>query len=145
VIVLRADHHVDGGRPAQDLLALGLGDAAGDHDPGLLAVGLTLLLQFAHAAEFGIDLLGGLLADVAGVEDDEIRLLHRPGFAVALRGQHVRHALGIVDVHLAAIGFDEDFFHEVGLFCLQSGGRRWSALLSLLCVQENSGCLAQEF
>ena len=38
VIVLRADHHVDGGRPAQDLLALGLGDAAGDDDLRLLAL-----------------------------------------------------------------------------------------------------------
>ena len=80
---------------------------------------------------------------MAGVEDDEVRLLHGLGFAVALGRQHVRHALGVIDVHLAAIGFDEDFFHEVGLFCLQSGGRRWSALLSLLCVQENSGRLAQ--
>ena len=121
VIVLRPDHHVDGGRPTQDLLALRLRDAAGDDDLRLPAMGLAFLLQLAHATELGINLFGGLLADMAGVEDDEVRLLHRLGFAVAFGRQHVRHALGIVDVHLAAIGFDENFFHEVGLSLLAIG------------------------
>jgi hypothetical protein len=34
-----------------------------------------LALEDPQAAELGIDLLGGLLADVAGVEDDEIGIL----------------------------------------------------------------------
>jgi hypothetical protein len=112
VVVLRSHHHVHGGRPAQDLLALGLGDAARHHDAGFLALGRALVLQLTHAAEFGINLLGGLLADMAGIEDDEIRLLHGLGLAIALRGQHVRHALRVIDVHLAAIGFDENFLHR---------------------------------
>ncbi len=72
VIALGADHHVDRGLAGLDLGALGLGDASGDDDPGVEAAGLPLALEHPQAAELGIDLLGGLLADVAGVEDDDV-------------------------------------------------------------------------
>ena len=45
VIGLRADHQVDGGLAAHDLLALGLGDAAGDGDGEVAALGAALELE----------------------------------------------------------------------------------------------------
>ena len=114
VIALRPDHHVDDGGAADDLLPLGLGDAARHHDGGAAAVPFAFALQRAHAAKLGIDLLGRFLADMAGVEDDEVRLLHRGGFAEPFRREDVGHALGVIGVHLAAVGLDEDFFHEDG-------------------------------
>ena len=46
VIGLRADHEVDEGRPGDDFLALGLGDAARDPDP---EVGVRRLKGFQPA------------------------------------------------------------------------------------------------
>jgi hypothetical protein len=60
----------------------------------------------AQLAELRIDLLGRLLADVAGVEDHQIRVVDIGRLDEAFRRQRVHHALGIVDVHLAAVGFD---------------------------------------
>lgn len=37
----------------------------------------------------------------------------RLGLGVSERGQHVRHAGGVVDVHLAAVGLDEQLFGQV--------------------------------
>ena len=68
------------------------------------------VLHLADAAEIGIHLLGSLLADVAGVEEDDVGLLHRRGLGEAVGAQQLRHALGIVDVHLAAKRLDEDLF-----------------------------------
>ena len=71
------------------------------------------LLDLADAAEVGIDLLGRLLADVAGVEEDDVGVLDRRRLGEAVRRQQLRHALGVVDVHLAAERLDEDFFGAV--------------------------------
>jgi hypothetical protein len=49
---------------------------------------------------------GRLFADVAGVEDHQIRVIDIGGLDKAFRRQGVHHALRIVDVHLAAIGLD---------------------------------------
>jgi hypothetical protein len=108
VIVLRADHQIDGAGAADDLPPLGLRDAAGDRDQHAAALASGFLLHDADAADLGIDLLGRLLADVAGVEDDEVGVLRRPGLGEAGRRQRVRHTMGIVDVHLAAEGLDVD-------------------------------------
>ena len=62
----------------------------------------------ADAAELGIDLLGRLLADVAGVEDDEVGVVGRRGLGIALGRERVRHTMRIVDVHLAAERLDMD-------------------------------------
>ena len=69
---LRADHEIDRWRAADDLGAFGLRDAAGNADGDAAALLARGLLHHAQAAELGIDLLGRLLADVAGVEDDEV-------------------------------------------------------------------------
>jgi hypothetical protein len=104
VVALRPDDEVDGGLAAHDLFALGLGDAARDADPEVRVQRLERL----QPPEFGIDLLGRLLADVAGVEQDQVGRLGRVGGDVALRRQRLGHALAVVDVHLAAVGADEE-------------------------------------
>ena len=76
VIALRPDDEIDGLLAAQDLVALGLGDAARDRERQP-PVGRALGLEFADLAELGIDLLGRPLADVAGVQHHEIRVLDR--------------------------------------------------------------------
>ena len=108
VKILRADDQVDAGA-AGDFLAFGLRHTAGNGDQHLAALCRRVLLHFADAADLGIDLVHRLLADVAGIQDDEIGLGGIGGFAVAGRRQRVRHTIGIVDVHLAAEGLDVDF------------------------------------
>src|SRR5262245_31860017 len=105
MIALRADHDIDDRRAADDLFTFGLRDAAGDRDVHLPAIARGLILHHPQPAEFGIDLFGRLLADVAGIEDDEVGVLSARGLDKAFTRQRVHHALRIVDVHLAAIGF----------------------------------------
>jgi hypothetical protein len=106
VIILRADDDIDDRCAADDLLALGLRHAAG-HRNGETAVGAgCTLLELSDAAELGIHLLRRLLADVTGVEHDQVGLLRRGRLDKTQRRQRIRHTLRIVDVHLAAVGFD---------------------------------------
>ena len=126
MIGLRADDHIDGGRAAQDFLALGLRDAAGDADHHLATVGCLALLHLAQTAECGIDLFGSLLADMTGIQQDEIGLFHVLGRLIAVTGKRIAHPRGIVDVHLTAVGLDEDLA-AVGAIAgaeLRSVGRR---------------------
>ena len=75
MITLWPDDDIDDRRAADDLLALGLRDAARDGDPHLAAVARGLVLGDAQPSELGVDLLGRLLADMAGVEDHQFRIL----------------------------------------------------------------------
>ncbi|MPL97135.1 hypothetical protein SDC9_43323 [bioreactor metagenome] len=109
VIVLRTDDQIDERHPAHDLGALGLRNAAGDAD---LQIGLRLL-ERAQPAEVGIDLLGRLLADVAGVEQHHVRLGRIVCQHIALRAHGLGHALAVIDVHLAAVGLDVQFLRRV--------------------------------
>jgi len=55
---------------------------------------------------------------VAGVQEPHVRLFHRIGRDIALRAQRLGHALAVIDVHLAAVGLDEQllgFGHGPGL------------------------------
>ncbi len=106
MVVLRAHDEIDHRRAADDLLAFGLGDAARNGNGQAASVARGSGFKRAHAAELGIDLVRGFLADVAGIEDDEIGILDVGGLREALGREHVRHTMGIVDVHLAAEGFD---------------------------------------
>ena len=108
MVVLRSDYEVNRRRPADDFSALSLRNAAGDGDEGLSAGRRGRLFQAAHAAKLGIDLLRRFLANVAGVEDDQVGVFGRRGFDIAFRRQRVRHTLGVVNVHLAAKGFYEE-------------------------------------
>ncbi len=103
VIALRADDDIDHRRAADDLFAFSLGDAAGHRDVHGPAVARGFVLDRAQPSQFGVDFLGGLFADVAGVEDHQIRIVDARGLDKALRCQRVHHALRIVDIHLTAI------------------------------------------
>jgi hypothetical protein len=106
MIALRADDDVDRRRTADDFFAFGLRDAARHRNPHLAAVACGLVLGDAQPPEFGVDLLGSLLADMAGVEDHQIGILGAGRLDKAFARQRVHHALRIVDVHLAAIRLD---------------------------------------
>ena len=107
VIGLRAENKIDERRARQDFLALGLRDAAGDRDHHAAAPALARGFQAADRAEFGKDLFGRLLADMAGIEDDEVGAVRTGGRAIAERRQQLGHSRRVVDVHLAAISLDE--------------------------------------
>ena len=111
VIALGADHEINGGLAPLYLGAFRLRHAAGDHDPGGFPRGGALAAQHAQLAKLGVDLLGRLLADMAGVEHDQVRIGLIGGLPVALGRQEIGHALPVIDVHLAAIGLDVDLLH----------------------------------
>jgi len=108
MVGLRSDDYVDGRLATGDLVTLRLGDAAGNADHELTAFGGARLFRLPQPAERRIDLFGRLLADMAGVQENQIGIVHRLRRHVALGGERIGHAAGIVDVHLAAIGLDED-------------------------------------
>ena len=76
----------------EDLVLHRLGPAAADADD---ALGI-LALQPLRLAEVGSELVVGLLADRAGVEEDEIGLAAGGRLAVAQRLEHPLHALRVV-------------------------------------------------
>ena len=102
VIGLRAEHDVHIGRAGDDLRPLGLGDAAGHRDDGGETRRLARRLDLAQPPEFGEHLLGGLVADMAGVEDDHIRRIRLGCGREADGGENVGHPARIIDVHLTA-------------------------------------------
>ena len=124
VIRLGADDDIDIGRAGGDLLALRLGDAACDREQHLPAAALTRLLQRAQPPELGIDLLRRLLTDMAGVENHQVGVLDLRCRAIAERRQDIRHAGGVVDVHLAAEGLDVELFRHGLAVCRGLAGGR---------------------
>ena len=114
MIGLRTDNEVDERRPLDQQLALSLSYAAGDRQyrlaPGSRTPGIA---QLAHPAELGKHLLRRLLADVTGIQDDQISVVGLVRDRVAMQCQGLRHTIGIVHVHLAAVSFDEEFLRHV--------------------------------
>ena len=108
VVALRADHQIDQRHPAQDLFAFRLRDAAGDADLQVGVVGLDR----AQAAKVGVELFRSFLADMAGVEQHHVRILGPVGRNVAFGAQRLGHAFAVVDVHLAAVGLDEELLRR---------------------------------
>ena len=92
-----AEGDVDEREAAEDLVLDRLGPAAAhpDHPVGVAA------LERARLAEVGHEALVGLLADRAGVEQDQVGVGARLRLRVAERLEHALHALGVVRVHLA--------------------------------------------
>ena len=93
VIVLRTNDEIDGFLAADDFLAFGLRDTTGDRDFHIAAFACSLFLHLAQAAEFRINLLGGALANMTGVEDDEVRAIRALRLRVAGFRQGVRHTM----------------------------------------------------
>src|SRR5690606_11352078 len=105
--VVRADDEVEVRDPREELLALLLRDAARDRED---EAGV-LRLQRRELADLAPQLLLGLLADAAGIEDDDVDLVRRLGAGPAVRAQRLLHAVGVVRVHLEAEGVDEIASH----------------------------------
>ena len=80
-------------------------------------------------ADIRIGLLGGLLADVAGVEHHEVGLVAFSGRGHALPAEQFGHPLAVIDVHLAAEAFDfEGLGKSFGLAYRRAGQRREAEL-----------------
>ncbi len=98
------------------MLLVGHAAAQADHQAGLF---LLQALERTHIAE---NALLGVLADGAGVEEDEVGVFGLVAQAVADIHQHTLDALAVVDVLLAAVAVDEG--QRRGVVCLahQLGG-----------------------
>ena len=101
--VVRAEHDVDPAHLLLNALAVLLGQAAADGDlqPGL---GVHQLLE---VPERPVQALIGVLADAAGVEHHDIRVLHGGRRLQAVSHQQSGEPLRVVLVHLAPEGADE--------------------------------------
>jgi len=78
------------------------------------------ILERLDAAEVGKYLFLGFLAHRAGVEQDHVRIFGRVRFDQTFgTAEYVDHFVGIVLVHLAAEGFNVDFFDHG--FAVRSG------------------------
>ena len=94
------ERHVDLRVQVENAVLLSFGEAAADrdHEVGVLP------LPGPGVAEVRRELRVGLLANGAGVEDDDVGIVLRGSLAKAERFEHPLDALGIVAVHLAAEG-----------------------------------------
>ena len=119
--VMRAEYDVDPRHLAQQRLSVLLGQAAADRD---LDVGIAALAR-SQMAEVAVQLVVGVLAHRAGVEDHHIGVGALGGAPVAGRLEQARQPFGVVDVHLAAVGAD-----LVGAHRLRHGRRSGSRRLA---------------
>ncbi len=123
---LRAEHDVDEGRARHDGRAFLRCHAAADADD---EVGVELF-QMAYPAKVVEHLFLRLLAHRTGVEQDDVGVFRRIGRGQAFgHVEHVGHLVRVVLVHLAAKGFDVDFFHD-------PSNRSWTHSMARL-----GGCL----
>jgi hypothetical protein len=104
----RPERHVDVGELAEHLVLDGLRPAAADADH---ALGVAPL-ERRRLAEVGDEALVGLLADGAGVEQDEVGVLAAGRLGVPERLEHALHAFRVVLVHLAPEGGDVERVHR---------------------------------
>ena len=117
VIALRADHQINRRFTPQNLGPFGLRHTARHHNLHRKPFGLAVALHAADASQFRIDLVGGFFADMAGVEHHQFGVFDGFGFDIAVWCQRIGHALGIIDIHLAAVGLDKNLLHETSLAC----------------------------
>ena len=101
-----ANDEVDVGGLVEDLLLEVLRHAASDADD---EIGVAVL-EASELRGASVDALFGLFAHGAGVHEDEIGLVESRGGLVADRGERAEDELGVGDIHLAAVGLDEDLF-----------------------------------
>ncbi len=115
VIGLRTDDKVNQRHAAQDLGPLGLGHTARNADFHLG----PRRLEFAQPTQIGVKLFRSLFADVAGVDQHHIGVVGGLGGDIAIRAHGLGHALAVINVHLTAVGLDEQLFrigHGAPLF-----------------------------
>jgi hypothetical protein len=112
----------------------------GDGDDHAAALRAALLLKRAQPTQFRIDFFGRLLADMAGVEDHQIGAFGRRRRRVAKRRQDIHHAVGVIDVHLAAVCFDVELLaHRQQPACRPGAYRVWLLPAKLLVNAVRSG------
>ena len=99
---------VDERELAEDLVLDRLGPAAADPDDALG----VLVLQPFRFMEVRDEAVVGVLADRAGVEEDQVGVAALFGLVVTERREHAFHALGIVRVHLAPESGDVELLHR---------------------------------
>ena len=112
VVRLGTEHDIDPGRSTTDLLPFGLRDAPGHGEHHGAAVLLPRALEGAQTAQLGVHLLRRLLADMARVQNDHVGARGTIHGRIAQRRQNIRHAGGVVDVHLTTVGLDEEFLGQ---------------------------------
>ena len=100
--VVGAEHDVHPRRPAKHRVAVLLGQATADGD---LHVRIGLLTR-RQVAEVAVELVVGVLADRARVENHDVGVGAVGGAPVSRGLQQPGQPLGVVHVHLAAIGAD---------------------------------------
>ena len=137
-----AERDVDGGEELEDAFALGLGEAAadGDHPAGVVA------LARLRGAEVGGQPRVGLLADRAGVEDDDVRVVGGRRLAQAELLEQPFDPLGVVSVHLAAVCFDQICAsHEAHLISERIGDANWLNSPRNLPLKVNFALIVKDF
>src|SRR5262249_49326560 len=86
---------------------LGLRHTTTDRYQRLLARLLSEMLDIAHAAKLGIDLLSSLITNMTGVQNNDVGVGDFLCNCIARRCEHFRHPGGVVSIHLTAVGFDK--------------------------------------
>ena len=134
MVALRPHDEIDRRCAADDLLSFGLSDAACNRNRQPTSRARCSGLERSDAAQFGIHFLCCFLANMAGVEDDEVGFASVQSLGKALGCKRVRHTMGVVDVHLAAEGFDVELArsgHAVGWSCASSQVNAMMILVNL--------------
>ena len=104
VHVVGAEHQVQVRRPPQQRLPFLLG-----HAPAHAQDDVLLFLELTPPAERAVDLLLGLVPHAAGVQDDQVGVVHAVR-GLIVRGPHELHdPRGVELVHLAAPGLHVEF------------------------------------
>ena len=117
VIGLGTENQIHSLGAADDFMSLGLRHTTGNSDGHVATVLLALLFHLAQLADFGVNLVHRLFANVTCIEDHQIGSFCRFYGAIPLRPQQLRHALTVIDIHLAAERLDEDFLRDGLVWC----------------------------
>jgi len=110
VHVVGAEHDIDMTGPLADRVPVLLGETSADHDLETRSGGLDRL----EVTEGAVELVVGVLADAAGVEDDDVGVIERGGGLHAVGLEQPGDALGVVLVHLTPEGADQVLLGHTG-------------------------------
>ncbi len=101
--VVGSEDDIDPGRSGTDQLTVLLSGTPTNHEEDAGA----LLLEGLEVAEMTVEPVVGVLSDGAGVDEHHVGLIRLLGRGHPVCGEHPRHPLAVVLVHLAAEGADE--------------------------------------
>ena len=104
---IRPQNQVKEGHSPQHLLPFLLGEAA-RHPQNEVGVGLLERLQTPCQR---VNFLFRLFPDRAGIDENQVSILHLPGTQVAGMEQKKLHPVRIRHIHLATVSIQIDLFH----------------------------------